>query len=225
MTKRTATRPKGKRFELPYNFPYYSQFSSPELVLDIIRGRVRAEDDPRRREFGADSGETYAHWSWKACGIACLKMAVEALGGPVRPMMSWIEAGLAIGGFLAAERAEPGKPSGWVHKALVEPARGCGLDGECRAPAGLDDIVSALDAERVVIASVSHELGEWGDIKNNRGHLVVVRGYSRLENRMESLLVNNPSGRYRELRENCWLPALRFEAGFSGRIIVLFRRA
>ena len=215
--------PRGRRVELPRVVPYYSQFCSPELILKIIRGEVRAEDDPRWEEFGARDREEYAYWSWKACGIASLKMAVEALGVPARPMMEWIEEGVADGAFLSSERAGEGKPSGWIHKSLVELARRHGLDGECVPRADLKDIASAIDAGRLVIASVSHELGEWGEITGSSGHLVVVHGYSRLEGEVEGVMINNPSGRFPELRQDCWLSAERFSSGFSGRLIVIFR--
>jgi len=212
--------PIGERFELPFLVPYYCQFCSPELVLDIISGRVRAEDDPRWAKFGARTKRQYAYWAWRACGIACLKMAIEALGGPMRPMMYWIEAALAIDGFLQERRAQKGKPSGWIHRSLAELGRQNGLVGECRAPVDTEEIARCLDRRQVVIASVSHELGEWGPVTRNTGHMVVVHGYSRLDGLLEALLVNNPSGRYPELRQNCWIPEKRFSAAFSGRIIL-----
>ena len=132
--------PIGERFELPFLVPYYCQFCSPELVLDIISGRVRAEDDPR--------------WAWRACGIACLKMAIEALGGPMRPMMYWIEAALAIDGFIQERRAQKGKPSGWIHRSLAELGRQNGLVGECRAPVDTEEIARCLDRRQVVIGRV-----------------------------------------------------------------------
>ena len=215
--------PRGRRVELPREVPYYSQFCSPELILPIIRGEVRAEDDPRWAEFGARDREEYAHWSWKACGIASLKMAVEALGVPARPMMEWIEEGVADGAFLSSERAGEGKPSGWIHKSLVEMARRHGLEGECVPRAVLEDIAGAIDMGKLVIASVSHELGEWGDIAGSSGHLVVAHGYSRLNGAIEGVMINNPSGRFPELRRDCWLSAARFAKGFSGRLIVIRR--
>ena len=215
--------PRGRRVELPIEVPYYSQFCSPELVLRIIRGEVRAEDDPRWKEFGTDDLQEYVYWSWKACGIASLKMAVEAVGVPERPMMEWIEEGVADGAFLSSERAGEGKPSGWIHRSLLELARRHGLEGECIAQADLEVIAGAIDGGRLAIASVTHELGEWGEITRSSGHLVVVHGYSRLRGEIEGVMINNPSGRYPELRRDCWLPAERFSAGFSGRLIVLHR--
>ena len=216
--------PSGQRFEMPFDVPYYSQFSSPELVLPIIRGDIKAEDDPRWSEFGAETKETYAHWSRKACGIASLKMAIEALGGPKLRMMEWIEEALSINGFLPRDKVAPGKPSGWIHAALVKLACLHGLDGELLAPASLEQIAENIAQSKVVIASVSHELGERFKISINSGHLVLVHGYSVVGKNIEALLINNPSGRYEELRQNCWIPARRFASGFSGRVIALFRR-
>lgn len=215
-------QPQGTVTELFCPIPYYSQFSSPELVLDIIRGRISAEDDPRWKEFGAPSKEQYTYWSWRACGIAALKMAVEALGGPTITMMDWIEDGLAIDGFIFKEKSAATEATGWLHKALAELARCGGLKAECHAKVHSENVAKLIGRGKLVIASVSHELGEPGEITMDRGHLVLIHGYSSLEGKVEALLINNPSGRYPEFRENCWIPGDRFAKAFSGRIISIY---
>jgi len=211
--------PAGEQITLPYDIPYYSQFASPELVHDIVNGLISARDDPRWREFGAETLQEYEFWSWKACGIASLKMAVEALGVARRSMMDWIGDGVADGGFIHEEEVVAGKPSGWVHRALARLAADSGLAADCAAGIDLGQIAALIDGGRLVIASVSYELGTTGEISRNRGHLILLHGYSRIGSQVEALLVNNPSGRSAELRRNCWLPAARFAAAFSGRVI------
>ncbi len=211
--------PAGKQIKLPYQIPYYSQFASPELVHDIVNGLLSAREDPRWPEFGADSPEDYEYWAWKACGIAALKMAVEALGLPRRTMMDWIREALAAGGFIHEENVAPGKPSGWIHSALARLATDSGIQADCAAPVDLPRLAAVIDNGGLVIASVSYELGTAAPITRNRGHLVLAHGYSTVDSAVEALLVNNPSGRSPELRRNCWIPAARFAAAFSGRII------
>ena len=213
--------PAGRQTTSPRQIPYYSQFASPELVHDIVNGLLSAREDTRWPQFGADSPEEYEYWSWKACGIAALKMAVEALGLPRRTMMDWIRDALAAGGFIHEEDVAAGKPSGWIHSALARLAVDSGLQADCAAPVDLPGIAAIIDNGSLVIASVSYELGTAGEITRNRGHLVLAHGYSTVGSAVEALLLNNPSGRSPQLRRNCWIPAARFAAAFSGRIITI----
>jgi hypothetical protein len=220
MTSPSFFSPQGGQVRLNYPIPYYSQFASPELVEDIVNSRLNARDDPRWREFGASTPQEYEYWAWKACGIAALKMALEALGIPRRSMMDWIRDALAVGGFIFEEKVAPGKPSGWLHRALADLARNHGFSAGCAAPVDLDYVADCIDRGLLTIASVSYELGTRGDITRNRGHLILIHGYSRTDDGIEALHVNNPSGRSPELRRNCWIPAPRFTSGFSGRVIL-----
>ena len=57
--------------------PYHAQWASPELVEAIVGGSLSAAEDPLWRAYGAESPEEYAWWSWRLCGVACLRMALE----------------------------------------------------------------------------------------------------------------------------------------------------
>lgn len=61
--------------------PYYAQWESAALVPDIIGGTLSAADDPLWQRSGAASREEYAFWSWRLCGMACLRMALEGARG------------------------------------------------------------------------------------------------------------------------------------------------
>jgi hypothetical protein len=211
--------PSGRQLRAEYSIPYYSQFASPELVSEIVNHRLSARDDPRWREFGAETAEQYEYWSWKACGIASFKMAVEALGVERRPMMAWIRAGIAAGGFIHENGFDRSRPSGWVHRSLADLARAHGLAAGCAAPVGLDYLFRCIESRLLAVASVSYELGTLGDITRDRGHLILIHGCALADGEVEALLVNNPSGREPQLRRDCWIPAERFAAAFSGRII------
>jgi hypothetical protein len=211
--------PRGVRVIPHPGVPYYSQFISSELVADIIHGVVPATADPRWRESGFDSPQEYSHWAWRGCGAVCLKSAVEGLGGEVWTMREWVEDGLAIGGFIDAAEVAPGKPSGWVHEALAKLARREGFDAGRAAEVGITGLAGLLRRGDLVIASVTHELGDYGEILKNTGHLVLVLGYAEADGEVEAVMLHNPSGRHPELQANAWIPADRFAAGFNGRII------
>jgi hypothetical protein len=146
-----------------YPVPYLCQFASR------ARTRVRFEElplesDPRWAEYGAESPAQYAHWARRSCGVVCVKIAVEALAGcPPQTIMNWVKAGLALDGYLTELRSDrPDRPieKGWKHAALAKLAVERGCDAEMVAPLGLHDLVAHIQADRLVIASVTSELGK-----------------------------------------------------------------
>lgn len=224
VTPPASTPMSGDRLISAGSFPYYCQFASSDLVLPIIRGEMQAKDDPRWRESGFDSPEEYSTWSWRACGVACVRMVVEGFGGPRLTIREWVERGLSLNGFFSADPAFPGKPSGWVHRALAELARAEGLVSDTRAGIGPEELRDCLTAGQAVIASVTHELGEYGGLTRRTGHLVLVTGAAETaEGEIRALRLHNPSGRYAALRADAWIDTDRFAAGFSGRVISISR--
>ena len=200
---------------LSYSVPFCAQIASPELAERIFVQGLDPRLDPRWAESGAATPEEYAYWVDRACGAACLKMCVEALGGPRRALVDWARAGLAKGGYRA--------PVGWVHGALAELAREVGLCAEARA-ASLEEIVEELRLDHLVIASISHEAGDARlPITKQGGHLMVVVGAECGRDGPSSFRVHNPSGRRPEWQAQACLPVARFAAAYSGRIIVIAR--
>jgi hypothetical protein len=57
--------------------PYFAQWESADLVPSILAGEVHAREDPLWARSGAASPEEYEFWSWKACGVACLRMMLK----------------------------------------------------------------------------------------------------------------------------------------------------
>jgi hypothetical protein len=206
---------------LPYSIPYYAQVASPGMAEDIFVHGLDPVKDPRWAESGADSPEEYAYWVERACGVACLKMCVEALDGPEISLVEWARRGLQRGGYLIRQ-TEDGRMHevGWVHSALARMAQEQGLQAEAR-PANLQELVSLLEAGWLVVASVSYEAGDDHlQITHKGGHLMVVFGAVVEGTDPQFFLVNNPSGRRAELQAGASLPAARFEEAFSGRVIV-----
>ena len=209
---------------LPYAVPYYAQIASPELAEAIFVQGMDPAQDPRWAESGAETPQEYTYWVDRACGVACLKMCVEALGGPVRSMVDWARLGLERGGYLIRQDAD-GNPHevGWIHSALAKMAEESGLTAQAH-PASLEEIPSYLRQERVVIASVSYEAGDDRlPITHQGGHLMVVIGAECVDGQPVAFYVNNPSGRRAELQAGARLSIERFAAAYSGRVIVLGR--
>jgi hypothetical protein len=202
--------------------PYYAQVASPELARPIFAGGLDARLDPRWRESGAETAEEYAYWCWRACGPACVKMCVEALGGEKHSLMDWVRAGLSHGGYLI-EKDDQGQPVevGWLHRSLAELIREAGFQAAPQ-PVSLEEFPHYLNDACQLIASVSYEVGlDAGPVTHTGGHLVVVVGVNCRGDTLENIIINNPSGRSEELRANACIPAGRFQAGYSGRCIVI----
>ncbi len=195
---------------LPYPVPYHAQVASPDLAALIFDGQLPPEQDPRWAESGAKTPEEYAYWVERACGVACVQMCVEALGGPARPLVDWARAGLAIDGYLI-ETGPDGQPRerGWIHKALAALIRAEGFFAEPR-PARPEEIVAELRQERMVIASVSYEIGTDEPVTKRGGHLVVVTGAEMNTTHPEAYFINNPSGRTGDMQLDARIDAKRF---------------
>jgi hypothetical protein len=210
---------------LPYPVPYYAQVASPELAESIFVHGMDPAQDPRWAESGAETPQEYAYWVERACGVACLKMCVEAVGGPMRSLVDWARLGLERGGYLIRHNTadESVDEVGWVHGALAEMAQEIGLTAEAR-PASVEEIPVYLRQGCMVIASVSYEAGDDRlPITRQGGHLMVVIGVECVDGRPQAFYVNNPSGRRAELQAGARLPLERFAAAYSGRIIVIGR--
>jgi hypothetical protein len=214
--------PAIESIRLPYPVPFYGQIASPELAEAIFIQGFPPEQDPRWAESGAATPAEYAYWVERACGVACLKMCVEALGGPQRSLVAWAKLGLERGGYLIRQRADGSSHEvGWVHQALAGMARECGFDAEARA-ATLEEIPVFLRQRQLVIASVSYEAGdERIPITHQGGHLMVVLGADCLNGAPTAFYVNNPSGRRPAWQVNARIAAERFAQAYSGRVIVL----
>jgi hypothetical protein len=207
---------------LSYPVPYYAQVASPELAESIFVHGMNPNQDPRWTESGADTPQEYAYWVERACGVACLKMCVEAAGGPTRMLVDWARLGLARGGYLIRHDVDGSSHEvGWVHGALAEMAQEAGLTADAR-PATLEEIPAYLRQGKMVIASISYEAGDDRlPITQQGGHLMVVTGADCADGRPQAFYVNNPSGRRADLQAGARLPSERFAAAYSGRIIVI----
>ena len=206
--------------------PYHCQFASADRVRDLINGDLALTDDPNWRDYGAESPEEYAHWALRSCGVVCVKMAVEAVRGEASgAVMDWVREGLSIDGYLTEIR--PDRPDqrvekGWLHDALVQLAERHGVRASRTADLKLDDLAACMMADQLVIASVTSELGDDVPITRSSGHLVVVTGVDLHDDgAVRGVIVHNPSGREAVYQAGVRIPAARFEAGFSGRGIVV----
>ncbi|MFI5586104.1 hypothetical protein ACIA5G_13780 [Amycolatopsis sp. NPDC051758] len=167
--------------------PYFSQWESPDLVGAIIRGEVRAEDDPRWRESGAESRAEYAFWSWRACGMACLRTVLAARRGTSATTMGLGKEVLAAGGH----RWRPDGLDGLIYAPFAGYLRErWDIAAEVRADLRIDEVCDLVSRGDWVMASVNPKIRRPADHPERRGgHLVLVHGLAG-----DELVLHNPSG-------------------------------
>ena len=208
---------------VPFTVPYTAQIASPSLAAAIFDQGLDPALDPAWAQSGAASPEEYAYWVERACGVACVKMCVEALGGPTRPLIEWARLGLERGGYLVIDQPDGSRlERGWVHQALADLITSADPDRFTAwpAPAAPEEIVQHLAAGRLVIASASCELGRAdAAIGHKGGHLVVITGADLRGGAVEYFYIHNPSGRCPDLQQNACIPIERFIQAYGGRII------
>jgi hypothetical protein len=198
--------------------PYCSQWESPELVGEIIGRRIDAADDPQWRRSGARTPEEYAFWSWRACGIACLRMALRHWQDAAPPMMDLARDLLAAGAYV---KREDGGLDGLIYAPFAVRVRErFGLYAEARPELPVPDIRAELLAGRLVMLSVhpairTHRI----DPPRRGGHLVLAVGTSP-----QAVTFHNPSGLYGDSQQYAEVPWDRLEPFYAGRGIVLGRQ-
>ncbi|MFE2724062.1 C39 family peptidase [Kitasatospora sp. NPDC059327] len=204
----------GGRTAVVHEVPYYAQWESPDLVREIIDGSVDASDDPRWGQSGADTPEAYAYWSWRLCGVACLRMALDRWWGVAPPQVALAAECLAAGAYTQdGERLH-----GLIHTPFAAYVQErWGLAAQARElTAG--EVAAEVAAGRLVMLSVHPAIREPGSPEPHRrgGHLVLAVGVTGT-----ALVIHNPSGFAGESQAYAHVPWRRFDRFYAGRGIVL----
>ncbi|MFD7019397.1 C39 family peptidase [Streptomyces sp. NPDC059928] len=194
--------------------PYHAQWASPELVEAIIGGSLSAADDPLWRAYGAESAEEYAWWSWRLCGVACLRMALEYWRGWAPDPMALAAQCVAAGAYV--RRGE--QLEGLVYAPFASYAQGrWGLQAQARPVLPVREIAQLIASGHLVMLSVHPSIRELAPSPPSRGgHLVLAVGVTD-----EALVFHNPSGfhgRSQEFARIGWDDLDRF---YAGRGVVL----
>ncbi|MFS7874177.1 C39 family peptidase [Streptomyces asiaticus] len=167
--------------------PYYAQWESPDLVPDIIAGTLSAADDPLWQKSGAASPEEYAFWSWRLCGMACLRMALDHWRGSAPPAVTLAEECVEAGAYVR----HPDRVDGLIYAPFAAYARRrWELFAESRPRLSAEELPGHLAAGRLAMLSVHPSLRTLDPRPPHRGgHLVLAVGATA-----GHLLVHNPSG-------------------------------
>jgi hypothetical protein len=192
-----------------HRVPYYAQWESAGLVAEIIGGARDAADDPLWQKSGAASAAEYAFWSWRLCGVACLRMALEHWGHEVPPAL-----------VLAAECVEAGayvrrgdRVDGLIYAPFAEYVqRRFGLFAASRPELTAQDVREHVAAGGLAMLSVHPSIRGLGDEPPQRGgHLVLAVGVTQ-----DAVVIHNPSGfagSSQQFVHVPWAGLARFSAG------------
>ncbi|MFE7122520.1 C39 family peptidase [Streptomyces sp. NPDC057654] len=194
--------------------PYYAQWESRDLVPAIIAGDLRAADDPLWQKSGAATAEEYAFWSWRMCGMACLRMALDHWRGGAPPSVTLAEECREAGAYVRhADRVD-----GLIYAPFAAYARRrWDLFAESRPELSAAAVRDELAAGRLVMLSVHPSIRTPGARPETRGgHLVLAVGADD-----ERLLIHNPSGFPDGTQEFTPVPWDELEHVYAGRGVVL----
>ena len=193
--------------------PHRAQYASPDLAAQLQSGELAFEDDPRWREFGAQTAAEYRRWARCGCGMACLQMILAARGEEAPPIA---ELGRRAIGYGAYE-AQPARGFGpLIYAGFVDfVAAEFGLSARVAAPLGLDELADAVAGDEVVLASVSAEIRSLAPAPARRGgHLVLV--FERSADGA-SVCFHDPAGDGPASTGGVWLQLSQFERFFASR--------
>ncbi|MGW6918727.1 C39 family peptidase [Kitasatospora sp. NPDC054939] len=214
--------PPGDRPDVLHAVPYYAQWESPELVRAIVTGAVDAADDPRWGASGARTPEEYAWWSWRLCGVACLRMALDHWWGVLPTTMRLARECEAAGAYVR----EGDRLRGLRHEPFAGYLRErWGLAARPVPAADGDALAAELAGGRLVVLSVHPGIREpeagaaapaGAGGPRRAGHLVLAVGAGPAE-----LVIHNPSGYPGESQAYARVPWDLLDHWYAGRGIVL----
>lgn len=194
--------------------PYFSQWESADLVTEIIAGSLSASQDPRWAESGAATAAEYEFWSWRICGMACLRMILAYRGDPAPPSVPLAKDCTRAGGYVR----HPDRVDGLIYAPFVNwIGDRWGIKATVRAELPHADIADTVHAGGLAMVSV-HPWIRWPDRTPPRrgGHLVLVTGASP-----GHLLLHNPSGLPGRSQHHARMDLATFDRFYAGRGVLI----
>lgn len=167
--------------------PYFSQWGSPEWTARILDSADPCLD-PRWTDAGFDDADAYRFWSWRLCGIACLRSVLTHRDGSAPSAAALLTEALSHGVYF---RSDDGGVLGLIYRpfcAWVE--AGHGLRAELLEHRDLGSSLDGRAQDEYLMLSV-HPAVRTPDVDppTNGGHLVLVTDHDE-----RTLTFHNPSG-------------------------------
>lgn len=167
--------------------PYFSQWESAELVPSLLAGEISAAQDPAWANSGAVTPEEYGFWSWRTCGIACLRMVLAYRDGSAPSAMRLKDDCVEVGAYVVEDDAVKGLIYAPFVRYIKEK---WDLAAEVAAPLDLAEVGALVRRANPVMISVHPSVREPTRVTQSKGgHLVLAVGVSP-----RGLVLHNPSG-------------------------------
>ncbi|MFB8205521.1 C39 family peptidase [Kitasatospora purpeofusca] len=168
--------------------PLITQYATPGLINAIAYEGHPPSDDDNWAASGAPDRDSYAYWSTRLCGMACLRMALFARDGEAPTLFDLLDGCLAYGGYV---QRDDGSVGGLYYKPFTEYALAAhALKSEIITDLTPDRLLAELNHGHLVMASVHKEIRRPDRPAPARGgHLVLVTGHQD-----GGVLFRNPSG-------------------------------
>ncbi|MFF2629172.1 C39 family peptidase [Kitasatospora griseola] len=195
--------------------PYYSQWESPELVPDILDGTLRAADDPLWERSGAADQAEYEYWSWRLCGMACLRMVLDHWWGVAPAQVRLAEECELAGAYI---RHPDGRLDGLIHSPFAAYVRArWGLDAQAVSPLPVERLPEELARGVLPMISVHPAIRTLApEVPRLGGHLVLAVGADD-----DALYIHNPSGFPDSSQRAARVPWADLDRFYAGRGILL----
>jgi hypothetical protein len=217
----------------PGTVPYVGQWESPELIHAFLRGDLAARHDPRWVHSGAASAEQYEFWSWRCCGMACLRSVLMARNGTSPGIVSLALETLEAGGYRLRYRPdgdgsdrednEPEGVDGLIYAPFVAYlARRWEIAATVEADLSTPSLVAHVRQGAWVMASVHPAIRHPEVTPPSRGgHLVLVHATARRpDGQADDVVLHNPSGDTPANQADVRLSLTDFGPFFAGRGVV-----
>lgn len=180
-------------------------------------------DVTKYREMGFVDQVECEYWKNSSCGVLCLKMAVEGLGGPVWPIKKYIDKGMELGAY-SHER-------GWSHIGLAK--LGNTFDFDCQNFEGVSmaELGEYVMLGSLVIVSIPTAFRKSEQLidrikfwRKPGGHLCLVRGVKYENDQIQGFEVNHTSINPDLNWENRLVDIDLFSQVYTGRVIVCAKK-
>jgi hypothetical protein len=156
--------------------------------------------------FSQHKDVTDAYWQKRACGMACVKMALDFLKKDAPSLDDLIWQGVRIDGY---------GPSGWLHGALVSIFDMHGIraerkefkaDGDGLSETGISEIVRSLEEGMPVIVSAVKKFEE-----TDKFHMVLLIGFEKENGAITGFRYHDPDAEAAEEGANLFVPFDQFK--------------
>jgi hypothetical protein len=197
------------------DIPYFSQWESPEIIPDILSGKMTSDEDPRWKWSGADVVDEYTFWVSRICGMACLRMILAYRGLEVPPSIVLAKSCMAEGGYI--RRGD--RVDGLIYAPFVKWIRAeFGINAEVHGRLDVRDMGDIVKGGGIVMASAHNHI-RWPDrVPPSRGgHLILAIGSEG-----DDLIFHDPSGLPNINQSRARISYEQFEPFYGRRGIVFY---